>query len=115
MCRRLPFNEKGPMKLSPIGPYSGKPEIFSSAPAFALLDQAVPFGDRGGQGRDRLADRLVIRRPLQRLEGEAAIPDLAVAGVVVADQGPRRGLGRTDDDESGHCDAGGSAEGGKAA
>src|SRR5580704_8563258 len=109
---------KGPMKLSLIGPNSGNPEIIRTAildPALALLGEFVPLGDRRGQRRGWLADDLVVGWPMQRLEGQATVPDLAVAGVVIADQRPRRGLRRADDDEGGHCDAGGSAQSGNAA
>src|SRR4051812_33962100 len=80
--------------------------------AVAVLPQLLLRIKRGGEGLDRLADYLVVRRPPRRLHLEALVPDLADAGVVPADQ-VIAGL-RGADREGRDRDAGRGTEGGHA-
>src|ERR1700719_169480 len=81
--------------------------------AVALLSHLFLHSRRGGEGRNRLADDLVIRRPLQRLGRHLLIPDLADAGVIPADH-IVAGLRGACEGKARDSDAGGGTESGSA-
>src|ERR1700749_4431555 len=77
--------------------------------AVVLVHQIALDGDRALEGRLAVGHDGVAGRP--RRDGEAVVPDLAVAGVGILDHVEGRGVGRARGRESGGGNDGGSGNG----
>src|SRR5205085_3284325 len=97
-----------------VGKAQRSPLLTLGAPlecAVALQPHLLLHSHRGSEGRNGLADDLVLRRPLDWLVPQVLIPDLADAGIVPADH-IVAGLRGTDDSKARDSDADSGTEGG---